>query len=546
MFKIKTQKEFYTDYAIKEGNIPTEGNINLFGVRLKKEVVDIYNRFRIVLGDKPLPWIRIENYEVNEIVEYNDKNYICIEENINKAPDKETKYWRLVKNSDISSINFDNYLAKDNQTEYDPAKMQAHENSNEYHPTTVKHVEARLDYWFKNVSVENANNLGGKPPSYYVNQDTIKEFAKTVLTHSDIIDNLITDENTSALSSRQGKVLKEMIDKILVTLKVNDVDLDELQEVVNYIKQNRKIIEENVDFKQNAVTKDTIVNNLTTNDPNKVLSAAQGKILDEKIQNVSDKLTSNDPKYDSLQKVIDQIKQDKQETTNFNKNAVTKDNIVNNLTTNDPNKVLSAAQGKVLNDSIQNINNKLTINNPNYNSLQDIIDKIEQNKQESDTNSGFYARLDKSSAPLKNNSIDLGSATSMFANMHSNSFVGNYLKAKLADVAEIYPSDMEFEAGTVVGISKTGTLEKFNKNTKYFGVVSEAPAIILNKDVKGIPIVLKGMSPVLVSNHVNVSDYIYADDNGLAFGSEIYRFDLQDKYIGIALETGNGKINTKI
>lgn len=56
----------------------------------------------------------------------------------------------------------------------------------------------------------------------------------------DIVNNLTTDESEKPLSAAQGVVLKGLIDQINTLLTSNDVSLDELQEIVNYIKENRE------------------------------------------------------------------------------------------------------------------------------------------------------------------------------------------------------------------------------------------------------------------------------------------------------------------
>lgn len=70
--------------------------------------------------------------------------------------------------------------------------------------------------------------------------DTLLE-AKVAI--EDIVDNLTTDESDKPLSAAQGVVLKGLIDQINTLLTSNDVSLDELQEIVNYIKANREDID---------------------------------------------------------------------------------------------------------------------------------------------------------------------------------------------------------------------------------------------------------------------------------------------------------------
>jgi hypothetical protein len=51
-----------------------------------------------------------------------------------------------------------------------------------------------------------------------------------------IVDDLTTVTSDVPLSANQGKVLKDLIDGINAILQSDDGTLDELQEVVNYIK----------------------------------------------------------------------------------------------------------------------------------------------------------------------------------------------------------------------------------------------------------------------------------------------------------------------
>lgn len=56
---------------------------------------------------------------------------------------------------------------------------------------------------------------------------------------TDIVDDLISVNADKPLSANQGKVLKAMVDNINLLIASDDTTLDELQEVVNFIKANR-------------------------------------------------------------------------------------------------------------------------------------------------------------------------------------------------------------------------------------------------------------------------------------------------------------------
>lgn len=60
---------------------------------------------------------------------------------------------------------------------------------------------------------------------------------------SDIVDNLTSLDTNKALSANQGKLLKDMIDAINTLLTSDDTTLDELQEIVDYIKANKSVLD---------------------------------------------------------------------------------------------------------------------------------------------------------------------------------------------------------------------------------------------------------------------------------------------------------------
>ena len=91
-----------------------------------------------------------------------------------------------------------------------------------------------------------------------------------------IIDNLTSTSTTAPLSANQGKVLQGKIDTILSLLASNDTDLDTVQEIVTYIKNNKSLID---GVTTNKVNVSDIIDNLTSQLTNKPLSANQGYVL---------------------------------------------------------------------------------------------------------------------------------------------------------------------------------------------------------------------------------------------------------------------------
>ncbi len=60
---------------------------------------------------------------------------------------------------------------------------------------------------------------------------------------ADVVDDLATISATRPLSAKQGQVLKALIDNLTALLESDDTTLDELQEVVNFIKLNQETLE---------------------------------------------------------------------------------------------------------------------------------------------------------------------------------------------------------------------------------------------------------------------------------------------------------------
>jgi hypothetical protein len=90
----------------------------------------------------------------------------------------------------------------------------------------------------KQYSDDNKLSKGG----YIGTAQDLKDEIDNML-HIEVIDNLTSVDTDKALSANQGKVLKQFIDDINTLLNSDDTTLDELQEIVNYIKQNKSDLE---------------------------------------------------------------------------------------------------------------------------------------------------------------------------------------------------------------------------------------------------------------------------------------------------------------
>lgn len=74
-------------------------------------------------------------------------------------------------------------------------------------------------------------------------QNEVNNLNTTKLNISNIVDNLTSLDTNKALSANQGKLLKDMIDAINTLLTSDDTTLDELQEIVDYIKTNKSFLD---------------------------------------------------------------------------------------------------------------------------------------------------------------------------------------------------------------------------------------------------------------------------------------------------------------
>ena len=135
-----------------------------------------------------------------------------------------------------------------------------------------------------------------------------------------------------------GKVDNSVLESLATTVDLDKkADKTYVDEQLQLINSDINDINETVEGK---VSKDNIVNDLNSTDSSKVLSAKQGNVLkdlvDEKVSS-----TTFDQHLEDVNAAIDE---------KLDKNAV-----VNGLNSTDSDKALAAAQGKALNDRIDNI-----------------------------------------------------------------------------------------------------------------------------------------------------------------------------------------------
>lgn len=106
-------------------------------------------------------------------------------------------------------------------------------------------------------------------------------------------------------------------------------------------------------------------------------------------------------------------------------------------------------------------------------------------------------------------------------NVTGNYFVGTATQAQYADMAEVYSSDEDYEAGTVVKIGGEAEVTKTlaHADVDVFGVVSTSPAYLMNADAEGVPVALAGRVPVKVVGKIAKGERLVSSDvPGVAWG----------------------------
>jgi len=101
-----------------------------------------------------------------------------------------------------------------------------------------------------------------------------------------------------------------------------------------------------------------------------------------------------------------------------------------------------------------------------------------------------------------------------------NTVYAKATSAQYADLAEIYESDDEYEAGTVVvfGGSKEITISTTGNDKTVAGVISESPAYLMNNKADGLPVALMGKVKCKVVGMINKGDMLSSHPtyNGVA------------------------------
>jgi hypothetical protein len=209
----------------------------------------------------------------------------------------------------------------------------------------------------------------------------LDSFTKLAAQYLNIVNDLTTGGATELLSAQQGKILKGQVDAINTLLASDNVNLNTVQEIVDAIETVQ------------ASLSTILVNDLTTGGTTKALTAEMGKLLqNNKVDKQTGKGLSTE-NYSTEEKALLAgvpaslgLKENKSEKgvpngyaplNSFTKLANQYLDIVNDLVTGGSTSLLSAEQGKLLQNQINSINTLLVSDNVNLDTVQEIVDAIE-------------------------------------------------------------------------------------------------------------------------------------------------------------------------
>lgn len=153
--------------------------------------------------------------------------------------------------------------------------------------------------------------------------------------------------------------------------------------------------------------------------------------------------------------------------------------------------------------------------------------------------------------PATNGSLNLGSTSLKFANVHATYFVGQAITASYADLAERFEADTIMEPGTVVelGGSKEITAVVDELSEAVFGVISTAAGFLMNgtagTNETHPPVAVNGRVPVRVVGKVKKGDRLVSAGNGIARAadrSEITAFNVLGRALEDKTTAGEGTV----
>jgi prefoldin subunit 5 len=176
----------------------------------------------------------------------------------------------------------------------------------------------------------------------------------------DTVDGLTSTDAVLPLSANQGRVLNE-------TISTLNASLNSLTSTVSSHTTSISTLTTSVnDLNTNVVLKSNVVDNTTSTDTEKPLSANQGKVLNDTISSLNTALSNLTSTVSSHTTSINSL----------NTNAVMTSSIVDALTSTSATVPLSANQGRVLNSSISSLSSTVSSHTSSISSLNSSVSSL--------------------------------------------------------------------------------------------------------------------------------------------------------------------------
>ena len=139
----------------------------------------------------------------------------------------------------------------------------------------------------------------------------------------------------------------------------------------------------------------------------------------------------------------------------------------------------------------------------------------------------IQGRVTSPIVPKANNTHDLGTSSLKWNDVYAETFNGTATSAQYADLAEIYSSDADYEAGTVVKIGGDAEVTQTNSfnDPDVFGVVSTNPAYLMNSEADGVAVAMTGRVPCKVEGRIKKGERLVSGSKpgfAKALGSNTY------------------------
>ena len=176
----------------------------------------------------------------------------------------------------------------------------------------------------------------------------------------DTVDTLTSTDAVLPLSANQGRVLNASISSLNASLSTLSNTVDTHTTSISTLTTSVN------DLNTNAVLKSNVVDNTTSTDTEKPLSANQGKVLNDTISSLNTALSNLTSTVSSHTTSINSL----------NTNAVMTSSIVDALTSTSATVPLSANQGRVLNSSISSLSSTVSSHTSSISSLNSSVSSL--------------------------------------------------------------------------------------------------------------------------------------------------------------------------